>query len=402
MNGFDNLLNSFAAAVVIAAIVYGFFKWISDVLNSGATKRNMLSASFQTTLADLSSGNSTSQLAAAILLRRYFNAFTRSWCFRKKYFLKNEALNVISSALRTLPTSVLQKTLADGMAYIKNISGADFQRTNLQDAYIGNKKHRIKMRSTDFFRADLSNALLDNTDARGAIFYNAILFGTRLKNSDLSEANFSGADLSNCSFSNCCLYMANFKNAHHVPTEILNKLQDNIYPFKEKVSTTPTRGAASIFFSMPGTMTKADGILIAEYKRILTQQGFNVIYYTRDTYPKFGQLGRVRQSIRECAGIIAFGFKQLHIDKACFRPGTTDEATWEDRWLSTPWNELEVGMGLMNNIPVLLVHDRDINFGVFDESLSECFVSTITTDTDTRELENNKMFMQWMSSLREC
>lgn len=402
MNGFDNLLNSFAAAVVIAAIVYGFFKWISDVLNSGAAKRNMLSASFQATLADLSSSNNTSQLAAAILLRRYFNACTRSWLFRKKYFLKNEALNVISSALRTLPTSVLQKTLADGIAYINNISGADFQRTNLQDAYIGNKKHRIKMRSTDFFRADLSSALLDNADARGAIFYNAILFGTRLKNSDLSEANFSGADLSNCSFSNCCLYMANFKDAHHVPTEILNKLQDKIYPLKEKVSTTPTRRAASIFFSMPGTMTKADGILISEYKRILTQQGFNVIYYTRDTYPKFGQLGRVRQSIRECAGIIAFGFKQLHIDKACFRPNTTDEAVWEDRWLSTPWNELEVGMGLMNNIPVLLVHDRDINFGVFDESLSECFVSAITTDTDTRELENNKMFLQWMSSLRRC
>ena len=400
MEGFDNLLNSFAAAVVIAAIVYGFFKWISDILNSGETKRKMLSASFQATLADLSSGNTTSQLAAAILLRRYFNAFTRSWFFRKKYFLKNEALNVISSALRTLPTSVLQKTLADGMAYIKNISGADFQRTNLQDAYIGNKKHRIRMRSTDFFRADLSSALLDNADAQGAIFYNAILFGTRLKNSDLSHANFSGADLSNCIFSNCCLYMANFKDAHNVPAEIRDKLKDGIYPFKEMISTKPTRTVASIFFSMPGTMTKADGILVAEYKRILTRLGFNVIYYTRDTYPMFGQLGRVRQSIRECAGIVAFGFKQLHIDKACFRPNTPDETMWENRWLSTPWNELEVGMALMNNIPVLLVHDRDINFGVFDESLSECFVSAITTDTDTRSLESNKLFMQWLSLVR--
>ena len=52
-------------------------------------------------------------------------------------------------------------------------------------------------------------------------------------------------------------------------------------------------------------------------------------------------------------------------------------------------------MGIMAGLPILLVKDSDINSGVFDNNLSECFVGTITTDCDTRKLELNNEFVAW-------
>ena len=95
--------------------------------------------------------------------------------------------------------------------------------------------------------------------------------------------------------------------------------------------------------------------------------------------------------------MIAFGLKQLNIKKASYRPNTIEEANWEEKWLSTPWSEIEVGMGLMKGMPILLVTDPDITDGVFDDNLSECFVSKISTTEDCRKLEQNKSFEEWIS-----
>jgi len=402
MENLNMLFNSFSAAVVIAAVVYGFFKWVSDALSARTSKRNAVTRSFEETVAHLSSENSVSQLSSAILLRRYMKEYVHGFDVRRSkiYFLKEQTLNVISSTLRTLPTSVLQKTLADGLAYAGDISNADLQRTNLQDIYLGNKAQRIVMREADLFRADLSFGLIENVDAQRAILYHAILLGTRIKNSDFSYANFQSADLSKCSFTDCRLYMADFKGAYNVPEKIADHLKDGIFVDDIDVSTSYVGSGKTVFFSMPGAMTKDEELLVKEFKTILNAKGFDVVYYTRDTYPRFGQLGRIRHSVRGCCGMVAFGFKQIDIQRGVFRPGTTDEEQWSDKWISTPWNELEVGMGLMNDIPVLLVQDKDLNFGVFDSVISEIFVITLSTDTDMRTLEQNPRFMHWMSLIK--
>ena len=72
------------------------------VLNRRQKDREEYLRSFDTVVAQLSSDKKASQLSAAILLR-------------------------------TLPTGVFQKTLGDGLAYAGDLSGADLQRTNLQD-----------------------------------------------------------------------------------------------------------------------------------------------------------------------------------------------------------------------------------------------------------------------------
>ena len=72
-----------------------------------------------------------------------------------------------------------------------------------------------------------------------------------------------------------------------------------------------------------------------------------------------------------------------------------------NEWLSTPWNEVEVGMAAMIGIPILLVKDNSIEDGIFDRIISESYIYTLSSDTDIKELEQNQIFTEWLSRFME-
>lgn len=84
-------------------------------------------------------------------------------------------------------------------------------------------------------------------------------------------------------------------------------------------------------------------------------------------------------NIEKCGAMTAFGTKQTFIKEGVYRPGMNGERTINGGWLSTPWNEVEVGMATMAGIPILLVKDDDIEDGIFDDAISESFISTIAS-----------------------
>lgn len=390
----DIIFQSSSIAILTAAII-AIFKFGFEYLNikSKNKLREEYKTLFNKTVTGLSSSLKSTQLTSAILLRRFLTKEVQ----KKAPNLTKETINVISSLAKTLPTNIFQKTLVDGLSYTKDLSFCDLQKTNLQDALLGNKKHQLIMNNTDLFLADLSYANLNNIIGHNICFYRSILFCTRIKNCDFSNADFRNADLSGIYLENCTLNGANFTDAINIPQVIKDNLDNGICKCAEKITTEEKTTNKTIFFSMPGIMSKNDESLTKEYKKILEKRGYNVIYYTSDKYPQFGQFNKVRADILRSSGMIAFGLKQLNIKKASYRPNTIEEANWEEKWLSTPWSEIEVGMGLMKGMPILLVTYPDITDGVFDDNLSECFVSKISTTEDCRKLEQNKSFEEWIS-----
>lgn len=355
--------------------------------------------SLNSIVTNLSAQDNTTKLSAAIMLRRFLNSKT-SVDFP---YLKKETINVISSMLKILPTGVFQKTLADGLAYALDLSDMDLQRTNLQDAYLGRKDmKKIVMNNTDLFLSDLSYALIEHIEGK-AIFYRSILFCAQIKNSDFTEATFREADLTNAHFKNVVLKNADFAEAINIPEVIKKELieQDGkmIYPHAEPVTAKHSTLDKSIFFSMPSVMNKENELLTKDYKTYLEGLGYKVIYYMKDDYPCFGQLNRVREKILASSAMVAFGFKQTNIHDATFRPHTNNEEKWNDKWLATPWNEIEVGMGLMKGMPILLVKDPLIDMGIFDSNLSECFVANVSTNDDSRKLAQNNEIVKWLSKI---
>ena len=393
----SDLLQLIAILGLVAAVVYGILKFVLDFVQREAVKRENYYKSFDTVVAQLSSDVKTSQLSAAILMRRYFKELGN----KKRADLHLEAINVISSLLKVLPTGVFQKTLGDGLAYAVNLSKTDLQNTNLQNLYLGRKDNiKIQMQETDMFMSDLSYANLDNINGHGAVFMNSILYHASIKNCDFTNANFIGADLSNAYFKNVILYGADFSKATNLPIEFLGLLDENgKFTFEDKITTPSTKQEGKIiFFSMPGSLSKQAEVITKDYRDFLEGKGYKVLYYEKDEYPEFGQFSKIRQSITNSSAMIAFGFKQINIEKGILHPNTPNEVEIQNKYMSTSWNELEVGMGLMNKLPILLVKDKDIDSGVFDSKLSEAFVATITADYNSRELEYNQTLKNWLST----
>lgn len=416
MNWGELILGNIEGLSIVTALCLTALYFIVDNLTHRKEKNEVME-SFSNTVNLLSSDIPESQLSAAILLRRFLNI---KLGFRGK-FLFNDTINVISSLLRTLPTGIYQKTLGDGLAFAIDLSEKDLQRTNMQDFYLGNKNGRILMASTDMFMADLSYALLENIDGHKAVFYNSILLKTQIKDCDFTNSNFYGADLTkstirnsdlsyscfgkanlaNVFFENVILTGADFKNALNVPEEIQIHLVDGIFQGSEKITTLKKLKDKKIFFSMPGILRREEELIVKEYQRFLAERGYEVICYSRDKYPKYGQLNKVRLGVMGSVGMIAFGFKQINIIEGKYRPNTNEEQDISSQWLTTPWTGIEVGMAVMHGIPVLLVHDRNISEGVFDSNINECFVGKIGADTDMRNIESNITFDKWMKKLDE-
>lgn len=401
-NFFSETAGIIAIVAAITAVVVGILKFvINDFFDfKNASKRKEESKdSLTKIIANLSSQENTSKLSAAIMLRRFLNTK-----ISKEFpYLQKEAINVIASMLKVLPTGVFQKTLADGLAYAVNLSNVDLQRTNLQDTYLGRKDDtRILMDNTDLFLSDLSYALIEHVNGK-AIFYRSILFCSQIKNCDFSGATFREADLTNVCFKNVILKDADFAGAVNIPETIDKELVlldgKRIYPHAEPVTAKHSTLDKSVFFSMPSVMSKENELLTKDYKAYLEGLGYSVIYYIKDDYPSFGQLNRIREKILASSAMVAFGFKQTNIHDATFRPQTNNEEKWNNKWLATPWNEIEVGMGLMKGMPILLVKDPQIDMGIFDNNLSECFVANVSTNDDSRKLAQNKEVVKWLSKI---
>lgn len=387
----------FTALAFLIPLLILATNWVLEYtgIKSNKRKREEANVRFERIVESLSSDSPSAQLSAAVLLRQFF-----SLKIGRKNYLHTETINVISSILRTLPTGIYQKTLADGLAYAVNLSNADLQRTNLQNIYLGSKSTQLILHHTDLFMANLSYGLIDDVDAQGIILYNALLYGTIIKNSDFSNANFVGADLTNVTFNNVLLYGADFSKATNLPSEIMETLKDGKCSTTKRISTSNTTTGKSIFFSMPGNMSKTDELLVRAYREYLTKLGYEVIYYNRDTYPRFGQLSQIKAAIEKCSGIIAFGTRQTFIKEGTYRPGMNGEKQISESWLSTPWNEVEVGMATMIGIPTMLIKDDSICDGIFDDVISESFIFTLPAKTDIKELDRNQTFTSWIAKLK--
>jgi Pentapeptide repeats (8 copies) len=185
--------------------------------------------SFKETVEALSADSDVKQMAAAVLLRRFFDRDSEQAVrgvgalYRRGTPYKQEAIEVIAGMLRETAPSTLQKVLADGLRYAQDLSRADLQKCELSNAYLGRKDGdtaSLNLSHADlylavckgtsfkaatafksiFYRADLENAVLTEADCTAADFRNANLSNAKFLGSELRDADFRGATISGAKF----------------------------------------------------------------------------------------------------------------------------------------------------------------------------------------------------------
>jgi hypothetical protein len=354
-----------------------------------------------------------------------------------------DALNVIVAILREQPPGNFQKLLADALTKAPKelLDGADIQKANLQNAWLG----RIDLPNADFYRADLSDASFKEATAQGVQFYEARLARTRFvranlqegnffgadlpraeftdavltrakfdqaratgalfrgaqlqgaifTDADVREADFSGADLAGATFTGARLAKARFAGAQHVPDPILIKLgDDGVYPDDASGARKPRQ----VFLSQPAVLTVEQQILADRIAHLVEQGEVNVVRLRRPEYPASGSLGELRRLMSGCSGLVIVGVRQLTVADGTLRPGTPEEAQVRNVTLPTPWSQIEAGMAFALELPVLVVSDRLWNAGVFgvrDESSGLALVDLAASSTE--EVDNR--VREWLRTL---
>jgi hypothetical protein len=205
-------------------------------------KASAAGSSFAAAVDGLSAPEPAKQMAAAVLLRRFFDPGTEQGAAGLPY--QREAISVIAALLGDTPSGELQKLLADGLAYADSLAGADLQSCNLTRAYWGSRprpavtngamrmlsgihwrrngarqpevdlsRKCIILTDADLSYADLSKASLRDATAIRTVFRRCKAPGAVFEKADLHEANFKNADLVDSDFRHCNLAGANFTGA---------------------------------------------------------------------------------------------------------------------------------------------------------------------------------------------
>lgn len=187
----------------------------------------MVGEAFSSTVDGLSDEKLTKQIAAAVLLRRFFDP--RAEQGRKGGPYRLEAVNVIAGMLREQQHARLQKALADGLRYARVLTNVDLQQCNLMNAYLGQKKGDdwvLDLSDADLFEANLDGASLKNVKAEGAVFYLGSLKGTVFEDAVLAGADFRDAELAGAKFGGAVIEKAKFQGANNIPPEVAVLLDD--------------------------------------------------------------------------------------------------------------------------------------------------------------------------------
>jgi Pentapeptide repeats (8 copies) len=170
----------------LATAILGILKYFN--YRTRTDRLTLVGHTFSETVDALAAKDEIKRLAAAILLRRFFDPHTEQGSGRTPY--QKEALRVIAALLRaTKQESEFQKLLADGLGHAPDLHGADLQGCNLSGAYLGDRLGRpVDISGADLYKANLSRASLRGAIAKETVFYGATLANTVLEGADLTAS----------------------------------------------------------------------------------------------------------------------------------------------------------------------------------------------------------------------
>lgn len=403
---FATVLTSITA--VLAGIL-GIFKYFQ--YRTRRDKIMLVRQAFDAVVKSLASSVDVERAAGAILLRRFYDRESEVGIADTPY--AKEALDVTAAILRDQETGNFQKLLADGLAFARTLERADLQRTNLQFAYLGERKRAgsaaekltTDLSYADFYRADLSRASLKRARAHGAVFYQARMHNTVLTGADLQEAKFFEADLKGAKFDEALLYDAEFKGARNIPALLASKLDANgVYKDKERFQSL-TRSTETtqirVFISKPGCLDYQQQQHVNALQARLEAEGMIPQTLERPDYPQFGAFGEIQRLMSNCAGAVVFGFKQLEVRDGLWRSSTPEEKLLKDLFLSTPWNQIEAGMAAMFGLPILVICQKGVNGGIFDTALGEQQIYRVFIEEDWNKFADLNTLADWYADVRE-
>lgn len=280
------------------------------------------------------------------------------------------------------------------MQRFPDFTGSDFYKSDLSKASFSNCdlvgcvfyqadcretvfKHAKAMQA-NFEEADLEGANFLGANLKGATFEGAFLTGADFKNTkaintkfdgaDLEGANFSGADLKGATFEGTVLTDTDFKNATNIPESIKVDLNSEGV-FRRALDGCKTEFC--VFLSRPGILNHDMTLRFDELKKYLSVYGLKIMELHRESYKPEEMLSDIATRIGKSDGVVIFGTADFYVEKGTFRKGTLDYQIIREQYFSAPWTQIEAGMAIANNKPILLINTCGLFDGIYDSKLED-------------------------------
>jgi Pentapeptide repeats (9 copies) len=182
---------------------------------------------FASIVGDLSTDNEVKKMAAAVLMRRFFDERSELAVRGVGTPYRKEAVEVIAGMLREPQPARLQKVLADSLRYAVNLQNADLQNCILSNGYLGQKdgdEFSVNLSGADLFEATCERTSFRNVTAVETVFYRSKLQRAVFNEADLRGADFREAELGGAKFSGAKIGGARFAGALNIPDEVASLL----------------------------------------------------------------------------------------------------------------------------------------------------------------------------------
>lgn len=136
----------------------------------------------------------------------------------------------------------------------------------------------------------------------------------------------------------------------------------------------------------------------------LTRHSMEPYTLGQSHHPTQSPLHEVAVMARHVCGGVILGFEQFCATTGVSKPGTDRESTvGSPAYFPTPWNQLEAGILYTVGVPLLILRERSITGGIFDQGVSRWFTHELPP-ADELEQHRHKIgsvIADWRSKVSE-
>jgi len=351
------LIAIIGGVIAILGTIFKSYKYFENKLKNKFLKENqkLLTETFESVVAKLSSEILSEKISSAILLRRFFDE--NSYLGLGNTTLEKDTIDVIASMLKVENTGDFQKLLADSLQYANSLKNSDFQKANLTNAVLG--KENLDFSDSDFYKANLTNASFKDKNGKGANLTSCVFYESILHNTNFSGSNLKGSIFYKANFKN-----TNFDNCTNVPNEVQQYIDSSDYRLPHH--------SKKIFISNPRIKTIEQEVIFENICNKVKEKGFELCLIEKLEEQNHAILTRIKEKAEECSGMIIFDFLQYEIIEGRYRWWNKKESKIiKNTYSSSPWIHIESGMAIMNNIPLFIITDlskEECIFNLVNES----------------------------------
>ena len=127
--------------------------------------------------------------------------------------------------------------------------------------------------------------------------------------------------------------------------------------------------------SRPSTLSPPQVEIDTYIHKALRRRGLEPRTIGTTDYPDRLPLWEARNIIGHSYGGVVLGFEQTRILTGVSKPGTTHEEPISSSVpLPTPWNQLEAGIMVQLDLPLLIFRESGVEGGIFDLGVTDAFI----------------------------